>query len=82
MQLLAVVFIVVNIDGTRCLPFLILRISQLPDGSLRISPADMNDSGVYTVLADNGLGQVARNQLTLKVYPSRMPIEVQFEYKK
>ncbi len=36
----------------------------------------LDDSGVYTVLADNGLGQVARNQMALKVYPSKMPIEV------
>ena len=55
------------------------RISQLPDGSLRIGPASINDSGVYTVLADNRLGQVARNQLTLKVYPSRLPVEASAE---
>ncbi len=52
------------------------RFSQLADFSLRISPAKMNDSGVYTVTADNGLGNVARKQVTLKVQPSRMPIQV------
>ncbi len=55
-----------------------LRVARLPGGSLMISPASLDDSGVYTVLADNGLGQVARRQVTLKVYPSRMPIEVQW----
>ena len=48
------------------------------DHSLTISPAQLGDSGVYTVLADNGLGQTARKQVELKVHPSRMPIEVSY----
>ena len=46
------------------------------DHSLKISGSLIADSGVYTVIADNGLGHVARRQVTLKVHPSRMPIEV------
>ena len=52
------------------------RMSKLPGGSLKIKGALMDDSGVYTILADNGLGQIARNQITLKVHPSKLPIEV------
>ena len=54
------------------------RLEKMPGGSLKIEPASMEDSGVYTIIADNGIGQVARNQITLKVHPSKMPIEVRF----
>ena len=49
------------------------------DHSLTISKALIADSGLYTVTADNGLGHVARRQVTLQVHPSRMPIEVEID---
>ncbi len=52
------------------------RISKLMDGSLRIGSAEMNDTGSWTIIADNRLGQVARKQVALKVHPNQMPIEV------
>ena len=52
------------------------RISKLLDGSLRIASAEMNDTGSWTIVADNRLGQVARKQVALKVHPNQMPIEV------
>lgn len=52
------------------------RVKKIADGSLKIMPAQMNDSGIYTVTADNGVGQPARKQITLKVHPSKMPIQV------
>ena len=36
----------------------------------------MDDTGTWTIVADNGLGQKARKQVTLKVFPSRLAIEV------
>ncbi len=44
--------------------------------SLRITAAEINDTGTWTLIADNRLGQVARKQIALKVHPSSMPIEV------
>eukprot|EP00094_Tigriopus_californicus_P009415 TCALIF_09078-PA protein Name:"Similar to Ppn Papilin (Drosophila melanogaster)" AED:0.22 eAED:0.22 QI:0/0/0/0.5/1/0.75/4/0/1231 len=52
------------------------RIKKNADGSLKIMPAQMSNSGIYTVTADNGVGQPARKQITLKVHPSKMPIQV------
>jgi len=52
------------------------RIIHLDNGSIHISTAKMDDSGTWTIIADNGLGQKARKQVTLKVFPSRMDIEV------
>ena len=52
------------------------RFLQLPDGSLKLNVATLNDSGTWTVLADNGYGQVARKEVALEVTPSRMPVEV------
>ena len=44
--------------------------------SLSISQVLISDSGVYTVMADNGHGPPARKQIVLKVNPSRVPIKV------
>ena len=52
------------------------RISKLANGSLRIGSVTMADTGSWTIVADNRLGQVARKQIALKVHPNRMPIEV------
>ena len=52
------------------------RISKLANGSLRIGSVTMADSGSWTIVADNRLGQVARKQIAVKVHPNRMPIEV------
>ena len=54
------------------------RITSFGNGSLVIRDAILSDSGVYTVLADNGIGSVARLQVTLKVQPEKMPIEVSY----
>jgi hypothetical protein len=40
----------------------------------------MNDTGSWTIVADNRLGQVARKQVALKVHPNQMPIEVSSIY--
>ncbi len=58
------------------------RISKLMDGSLRIGSAEMNDTGSWTIIADNRLGQVARKQVALKVHPNQMPIEVKESFSK
>ena len=52
------------------------RFSQEADGSLKLTNASLEDEGVYTVMADNGLGRIARYQFTLKVQPEKMDIEV------
>ena len=52
------------------------RVHLLQDGSLKIVTSEIEDSGVYTVTADNGVGSMARKQATLKVHPSKMPIKV------
>ena len=52
------------------------RIDMFNNGSLAIRDTVLADSGVYTILADNGVGSVARFQITLKVLPEKMPIEV------
>jgi hypothetical protein len=36
----------------------------------------MTDTGSWTIVADNRLGQVARKQVAFKVHPNQMPIEV------
>ena len=52
------------------------RVAQLENNSLQITTAELTDTGTYTIVADNGLGQVARKQIALNVHPSRMPLEV------
>ena len=52
------------------------RISQMENGSLNIASSQLTDSGTWTVIAENGLGQVERKQIELNVHPSRMPITV------
>ena len=51
------------------------RISQLENGSLLISAASLDDTGNWTISAENGLGSVTRH-IVLSVHPSRVPIEV------
>ena len=52
------------------------RILQLENGSLNILTSQLTDSGTWTVIAENGLGQVERKQIELNVHPSSMPITV------
>jgi len=52
------------------------RIVLLENGSLHISTSELDDTGTWTIIADNRLGQKARKQVTLNVYPSRLAIEV------
>ena len=52
------------------------RIVILENGSLHIVTSKMDDTATWTIIADNGLGQKARKQVTLDVFPSRMDIEV------
>ena len=52
------------------------RIQLEQDKSLRILRVEASDSGIWTVTANNGLGQVVRRQLSLTVYPSSIPITV------
>ena len=54
------------------------RIIQLENGSVTINISEMTDSGTWTIVADNGLGQTARKQIALNVYPSRLPVEVNY----
>ena len=54
------------------------RISQLENGSIFISEASLDDSGNWTIIADNGLGKVERKQIHLSVHLSRVPIEVSY----
>ena len=49
---------------------------QLENGSLNITTSEMADSGTWTIVADNGLGQKARKQIALTVHPARLAIEV------
>jgi hypothetical protein len=51
------------------------RVSE-NDGSLLISTATFEDSGIYSVTADNGLSEVVTAHVELKVQPSRMNIAV------
>ena len=52
------------------------RIVQLKNGSLEIKETQLTDAGTWTVIAENGLGQIAKKQISISVHPSRMPIEV------
>ena len=52
------------------------RVQMEQDKSLRIVRVEATDSGIWTVMANNGLGQVVRRQLSLTVYPSSIPITV------
>ena len=52
------------------------RILLASNGSLTLRNTVLADSGVYTVLADNSVGVGARLQVTLKVQPEMMPIQV------
>jgi len=52
------------------------RMSQLENGSLNIASSQLSDSGTWTVIAENGLGQVERKQIELNVHPSSLPITV------
>ena len=56
-------------------------ILKLEDGSLKIIKTTLNDAGIWTVVADNNLGQIARKNVLLEVTPERMPIMVcKFRY--
>lgn len=55
------------------------RMSQLENGSLNIASSQLSDSGTWTVIAENGLGQVERKQIELNVHPSSLPITVRKE---
>ena len=52
------------------------RVQLEQDKSLKISRVFASDSGIWTVTANNGLGQVVRRQLSLTVYPSSIPITI------
>ena len=52
------------------------RVLLEQDKSLKIVRVESSDSGIWTVTANNGLGQVVRRQLSLTVYPSSIPITV------
>ena len=52
------------------------RVQLEQDKSLKITRVESSDSGIWTVTANNGLGQVVRRQLSLTVYPSSIPITV------
>ena len=43
---------------------------------LTIPAASMGDAGVYTVVADNGIGQAVETDVELVVTPKTYPIEV------
>jgi len=58
------------------------RMSQLENGSLNIASSQLSDSGTWTVIAENGLGQVERKQIELNVHPSSLPITVTVGYEK
>ena len=47
----------------------------MENGSLLIANAAQDDSGIWTVQAENGLG-VETKQIILNVYPSRVPVGV------
>ena len=58
------------------------RMSQLENGSLNIASSQLSDSGTWTVIAENGLGQVERKQIELNVHPSSLPITVRTRWLK
>ena len=51
----------------------------MENGSLLIANAAKDDSGIWTIQAENGLG-VETKQIILNVYPSRVPIQVKINY--
>ena len=59
---------VVNVDEE--------KFEKLADGSLKIKIATLNDTGTWTVIADNNLGQIARKIIALEVTPERIPLTV------
>lgn len=46
--------------------------------SLVISEVSMEDAGSWMVVAHNGIGKVARKQISLSVYPSQVPVTVSY----
>ncbi len=50
-------------------------VHQLEDGSLNITKAVLDDTGNWTVLADNKLGEVVRATISLEV-TERIPVTV------
>ena len=50
--------------------------SQLEDGSLQLIQATLDDTGNWTVIADNYLGQIERKQIMLEVTPHRRNVTV------
>ena len=51
-------------------------VSQLEDGSLKVTQTTLDDTGEWAVLADNNLGQIARKKVILEVTPEGTPITV------
>ena len=51
-------------------------IEQLLDGSLRITKVALSDTGVWTAIANNDLGSIARKDIFMEVTPSRTNITV------
>ena len=47
---------------------------------LTIPAATMGDAGVYTVVADNGIGQAVQTDVELVVTPKTYPIEVKLPH--
>ena len=52
------------------------RTTQLEDGSLKLTQATLEDTGNWTVQADNNLGTLAREDIMLTVNPERINITV------
>ena len=52
------------------------RTTQLEDGSLKLTQATLEDTGNWTVQADNNLGALAREDIMLTVNPERINITV------
>lgn len=52
------------------------RVMLLQDQSVMITRVQFGDEGTWMVMANNGLGQVVRKQISLTVYPSSIPITV------
>ena len=52
------------------------RTTQLEDGSLKLTQATLEDTGNWTVQADNNLGTIAREDIMLTVNPERINITV------
>ena len=52
------------------------RIVLMADNSIKIAAAVMSDAGSWMVTANNDLGKVVRKQISVTVYPSSVPIQV------